>query len=110
MTVWEMWAGRPSQNRDGLFLTVEQHKRSAEMYGVEDPIRVAAFEDPEGPYYGWIEFPSEWRPLADGTPRMIQPHDGLYNMQFPYGPEAEEEKGRGRTVRLRVEVIHADSE
>jgi hypothetical protein len=56
------------------------------------PVEVAESED--GKFLGWIA-------TGDGTPRMIQP-DRLFEMQFPYGSRAEEERGKGRVVRLSV--------
>lgn len=62
------------------------------------PEGVVLHEDPDGEYRGWIV------PDSDGTPVMVQ-HAKIYPIQFAYGPEAEEKKGRGRTVRLRIERI-----
>jgi hypothetical protein len=50
----------------------------------------------EGSYFGWI-------PAGEDAPVMIRCGSDPYRMQFTYGPEAEERRGRGRTVRLRVE-------
>lgn len=93
---WPMFAGNPA--RDGVWLNVDRHERSVRAYGGE-PVTVSVIEDPDGPYYGWIEADSQ-----DG-PVMIQPHASLFTMQFPYGPKAEVERGRGEVVRLRVERV-----
>lgn len=34
---------------------------------------------------------------------MVQPRE-VYPIQFTYGPEAEEDRGRGYTVCLRFEI------
>ena len=91
---WPMFAGNPSR---GVWLNVDTHARTVQAYGVDDPVEVTATEDPEGTYYGWIDADS------DGAPVMVQPHEGLFSMQFPYGPKAEVDRGRGEIVRLRVE-------
>ncbi len=52
---------------------------------------------PKPDYWGWIE--------PDGKLSMVQPSWGQFSMQFPYGEEAEEERGRGRAVRFSVREI-----
>lgn len=54
-----------------------------------------AIDDPAGNYWGWID-------AGAADPVMIRPGHDRYSMQFTYGPEAEERRGKGRTVRLRV--------
>ena len=75
------------------------HPRTVEMYG-DKPVPVVVSVDDEGTHWGWLDVDR-----AGEAPTMVQPHYGLYSMQFPYGPEAEEQRGRGRTVRLRVEEV-----
>ena len=65
----------------------------------QEPEPVLLVEDPDGPYYGWL-YGSD-RPGRG--PVMVQPHPGLFEMQFPYGSAAEVERGAGRVVRLRLE-------
>lgn len=52
-------------------------------------------------HWGWIDR-ADTKEDGKETPVMIQSHWGVYSMQFPYSPRAEEEVGRGRTVLLRV--------
>ena len=88
-----MFAGRDKRN-DG-FCNLG-HARYVEMYGHSEIVPVTLTEDPNGPYYGWID--------AERTePTMIQRHEGMFSMQFPYGAEAEANAGRGRIVRLQVQ-------
>lgn len=70
----------------------------AVAYGHDDPVEVTVTEDPAGTYHAWIDTKRN-----GGVPEMIQPNQDLYRMQFTYGPEAEEVKGRGRTVRVHIE-------
>jgi hypothetical protein len=46
----------------------------------------------------------------EAKPSMIHPHWSLYSMCFPYGPKAEEEAGKGRTVRLAVRPVENGDE
>jgi hypothetical protein len=53
--------------------------------------------DPDATHWGWIN-------AGAGIPEwaLVWPTRPQYRVCFPYGVEAEEEAGRGRTVRLRV--------
>lgn len=95
---WKMYSGRvvcPAY--DGRKMYVASHPRTVEAYG-DEPVSIVAIEDPEGAYWGWIDSGSPER-----GPVMIQPHEGLFRMQFPYGPKKEAERGKGEIIRLRVE-------
>jgi hypothetical protein len=94
---WKMHAGRDPRN--GGFRNFG-HPRYVEMYGNAEVIPILLTEDPDGPYYGWID--------ADRTePTMIQQHEGMFSMQFPYGPDAEVKAGRGRVVRLTAAEVES---
>lgn len=99
-----MWAQRQDDVVDGReFMHFGQRGWVEGCYG-GPAVPVRLVEDPEGQYWGWLHserdglFPRR----ASTTPEMVQPHQGMYTMQFPYGPKAEEERGHGRTVRLSV--------
>jgi hypothetical protein len=62
---------------------------------VEVDVAEVAKEDPAGTHWGWIRADKD-------VPGMIWQHRGAFNAQFPYGPKAEEERGKGRVVRLAV--------
>jgi hypothetical protein len=69
------------------------------LHGLSNPIvPVRLTEDPEGRYYGWLA-------TGEDEPNMIWPSKAQFEMCFPYGPKAEEERGRGQTVRLSVERL-----
>jgi hypothetical protein len=36
---------------------------------------------------------------------MIQPHEGMFTVQFPYGPKVEAEAGRGEIVRMSCRAV-----
>lgn len=100
---WEMHAGRDEHN--GGFRNIG-HPSYVKSYGHTEAVQVLVSEDPDGPYWGWLRFASEangraWRP-ADEAPVMIQRHEGVFSMQFTYGPEAEVKAGKGRIVHLKI--------
>jgi hypothetical protein len=94
---WRMHAGKPDRVVGGREFLDFGDPRTVRMRG-RTPVPVELTEDPEGTYWGWIY--AEGRPNADGAPHMIQPHYGMFTMQFHYGPEAEQEWGRGEIVRM----------
>jgi hypothetical protein len=57
------------------------------------PVRV--IEDPEGDYMGWV------RTGSDQIDMVLR--SKIFDIQFPYGHQAEMEAGKGEAVRLRVE-------
>lgn len=95
---WPMYAG---DRGHGIWSTVGGHPRFVKMHGHETVHEVTATEDPDGPYWGWIG--AEYLHYqADREPRMIQPRQSLFAMQFPYGPDAEVAHGHGEIVRLSI--------
>lgn len=58
-------------------------------------VQVELTESENGEYYGWQDAGSE-------RYEMIWPDASLFKMCFPYGPEVEEKRGRGRAVRLDI--------
>lgn len=96
-----MFAG--GADREGLFLHVHGDPRTVRAFGVAEPVEVTVTEDPEGPYYGWVK-------TGKTEFGLVQPHRGLYRMQFSPPPEYLEERGQGRTVRLVIEPVAAPSD
>lgn len=94
MAAWRMFGGRGDRRPE--FLNVGS-RRYVEFHG-RVPVEVDVIEDPDGPYYGWMD-------PEDDEPVMIQPNGGLFSVQFPYGPDAEVVLGRGRILRLRIEEL-----
>ncbi len=112
---WLLWAQRDThrggpQAGEVFFMNFGSREHVTRGYGGDVvPLRVT--EDSEGQYWGWIDN-EDWRAERgyrsnDGVPTFIQPHHGMFTMQFPYGPEAEQERGRGHIVRLVVEDLTA---
>lgn len=100
---WRMFAGlqdRVVEDREFLHFGDEWYVRA---YG-DEPARVELTEDPDGRYWGWIDFDDG----RDSTPTMIQPHWGMFEMQFPYGPKASVDRGRGEIVRMSCRPVEDD--
>lgn len=105
MRTWRMFAGRPTRVIEGREFLNFGDRRYVEMHG-RTPVEVELTEDPEGDYLGWIRTPDPNLPRRnEGVPTMIQPHPSLFRMQFPYGPDAEVEAGRGEIVRMTCKQI-----
>lgn len=88
----------PHEEYKGEFMTFGD-VRTLRMYGCTDPVPVTLVEDPEGKYMTWLSA----EPNGDREPHFTL-WASIFNMQFPYGYKAEEEKGHGRAVRVRVDV------
>ena len=98
MRQWTMYAQRqtsPIEGREFCHFGAEPWVRMCFGGAV---VQVQLSEDPDGGYWGWIE-------AGGTTPEMIQPHHGMFTMQFPYGPEAEQERGRGEIVRMTAREV-----
>ena len=99
--IWYMFAGRDKKTGELRHFGVnEMYPR---RFGHELVVRARLAEDPEGPYFGWLD-------TEEAPPRLIQPHWHAFAAQFAYGPEAKERAGQGRTVRLdaREEINDQD--
>jgi hypothetical protein len=102
---WRMFAGRPDHSVEGREFLNFGDCWYVRLYGHE-PVAVELTEDPEGIYYGWIEAEgSERDSRFKGVPEMIQPHEGMFSMQFAYGPQAEVDRGRGEIVRMSCRAV-----
>ena len=91
MTEWQMF-GWYDEERDhwsaiGSYFSVRAH-------GCDAPKSVVVTEDPDGTHLGWID-------TGETEPVMILRKE-IFEIQFPYGSNAEVEAGRGRVVCLSV--------
>ena len=100
------YAHRKLRQEDGqvYFFHASPSLRWVEIHGVPWPIvklriRERLATDPPSPYRGWIR--------ADKPDHyvFVWPSELQLNICFAYGPEAEEQLGRGRKVNLIVEEI-----
>ena len=99
---WHMFAGRDTRNGGFRNVGGEQYVRA---FGHE-PVAVVVTEASDGAYWGWLtreswgERKGQYREPVE--PVMVQGHKGIFDMQFPYAPEAEQERGHGDIVRLDI--------
>lgn len=93
---WAMWAGLEDGPDGAYYANPAVDRRYPAMYGHGDIRRVTVAENTGGPYWGWID-------AGETVPEMIQPHRSMFEVQFAYGPQAEEKAGKGRVVRLHIE-------
>jgi hypothetical protein len=107
---WRMFAGRLANPVSGREFMNFGSERTVRFCGCT-PVPVELTEDPDGTYWGWIRAASDGilPRKYTGVPEMIQPHEGMFSMQFPYGPQAEAERGRGEVVRMSCREIHSHS-
>ncbi|GGK61657.1 hypothetical protein Sme01_03430 [Sphaerisporangium melleum] len=95
---WRMYA----HDRGGTFYHLGD-RRYVEAHGLRDPIveveaREVEHDAPDGTHWGWLR-------TGEDTPIMIWPVRGMLSMCFPYGTDVEEQRGKGRVVRLAVRVV-----
>lgn len=93
-----MWAydfGPDKEFPEHLYMYLGE-KWWVELHGLEEPlVEVLVTEDPEGPYYGWLE-------TGEEQPSMIWPSKIQFTMCFPYGPKVEEERDKGVSLRFNI--------
>lgn len=97
--VWRMYAAWRRGPGGIAVLTNFGDERYVRFHG-QEPVPVELTEDPEGELWAWIDAKAE-----SGEPVMIQPRESLFRIQFPYGPDAEVERGKGEIVRLSCREV-----
>lgn len=93
-----MWA----EESRGKFWHQHQNRRFVVACGAEPEniVEVDVREDPQGDYHGWMA-------AGEQEPCFIWPSQMQRDMCFTYGPQAEEERGRGRRVQLSCKKVEA---
>ena len=101
-TSWDAFAYY-EEGRRGCLYSVIGPRPYVALHGLGHPIvpvtvtEVPA-DDPTATHWGWFDAEKtdtpEWA--------LVWPSRAQFNVCFPYGVKAEEDKGRGRTARLRV--------
>lgn len=78
------------------------------LHGAGAVLKVRVTEEPmtadRDRHWGW------WDLDGEGEPRFVHvyPHQMLLDMCFPYGPEVEEQRGKGIRLPVRIEILDAD--
>jgi hypothetical protein len=71
--------------------------------------KVQVTEDPERDrtnkegYWGWWDLDGK-----EDRFMFVYAHQTLLNMCFPYGPEAEEQRGKGLRLPVKIEILEAN--
>jgi hypothetical protein len=98
---WDAFAYREDGRRGCPYSTVGPRQYVA-LHGLGHPIvPVTVTEvgdsDPAATHWSWID-------AGDDSPSwaLTWPSRAQFEVCFPYGVKAEEERGKGRSVRLRV--------
>lgn len=90
------------QRRDGLvFVHVQKHTNSVKLYGEGEIFEVTVrpiVEGEQSNYWGWCD-------AVTGEYSMVYPSEPEARCCYPYGPEAEERRGRGKFLNLVVEKV-----
>jgi hypothetical protein len=90
----DLLAARKLNGEYEHFFPSEMQVRSCDTKNPIVPVRIS--HDPTGTYWGWWDAKHQHF-------TMIYPRKMLAEMCFTYGSAAEEKRGRGRLVSLRVE-------
>ena len=95
---WDLWA----HARKGTYQHIGQ-KWWVEIHQLPDPVvpvtvTLVGDDAPDATHWGWVSASGQGR----GRPEMIWATRGAFDAQFTYGPEAEEKRGKGHVVRLRI--------
>jgi hypothetical protein len=103
-----IWRAFASRGHQGRLINIYTWRQALQMSGVPDDeiVVVELVEDPDGVYAGWLRTDEE---AARGK---LQRHEitlvqsrQIFDVQFPYGAEAEVKAGKGQIVYLRVEQL-----
>ena len=92
--------------RKGIYWHESKNAFHCSLYDNVSPIHKVKVEEDstgESKYYGWLDAETQ-------EYRMIWCEKKLVEMCFPYGYKVEEEKGKGRLVRLKIDFIEVVNE
>lgn len=95
MTEWEMFGWRGDKLEDHWLAIGEYHY--VRFHGCDEPTPITVMEDSDGTHLGWID-------TGETDPVMVLDHR-IFEIQFPYGSNAEVEAGKGRVVRLSIREV-----
>lgn len=100
-TTWDAFAYH-EEGRHGWYFSVVGPRPWVALHGLGHPIVPVTVtevdaDDPTATHWGWIDTDGDHPAWA-----LVWPSRPQFDVCFPYGPQAEEEAGKGRAVRLRV--------
>lgn len=89
--------------REGHYFHLHSNPRTTKLYSDAAVYHVTLHRvkagEPQGQYWGWWDYDTEFRKAGLS---MVYPHRVLFDMCFPYGPEAVVKAGQGEIVNLRL--------
>lgn len=98
---WIMFAYKYESERTGTYYMHFGPIQYVRLHHLSEPIvEVEISENRDGNYWGWLKN-DDCLQLG-----LIWPSEGQFEMCFPYGSAAEEERGDGKKVRLSVKEIY----
>lgn len=97
---WTMHAGWDAEQNVWLHPGQEMYVR---VYNLT-PVPVTLTETEDGPYWGWIDNRHSGPAGTPVEPSMVCHRRDLFVCCFGVPPEVEQERGRGRVVRLTIEA------
>lgn len=112
---WLLYAGRRTAvEGDEVFTAIGNDPRFAISHGhrAETVVPVEAVEDPDGRYWGWLRnlnWDRSLPPAYQDHPVLIQEHERLFRVSFPYSIESEEARNAGRLVRLTITAADVEA-
>ena len=98
MPSWTMFALAGNPDKHPLFEHIHPIPQATGMCRgspAEEVIPVTVTADDSGPYWGWMG-------SGEDSPSMIQVHEVLLDICFPYGMKSAINVGQGKPIRLTV--------
>jgi hypothetical protein len=88
--------------KDGdIWIHLYSNRRVVELIcNKKDVKQLLVKEDEKGKYWAWWDMESDPNEFC-----FVWQAEILLNMCFPYGPEVEEERGKGKKMRVSVEMV-----
>jgi len=100
---YRMWAVKRLREQDQTiyYWGISPHKRYTECFVLKDGVLVdvEVTIDPQGTYWAMYR-------IKEDKINMIYPSKNLFDVCFPYGPEAEEKLERGKIVKCTVKEVN----
>lgn len=84
--------------RNGTYWYIGHTEFFVRLHDVIEVQPVEVVEATDGSYFGWLDF-------QDQKYHFVWPSEAQRDMCFPYGPAFDEQRSKGRRVRLSVTPV-----
>ena len=102
-----MFCRRAGGKHADRFTAFYPHPNLVRMHGPGPVLQVQVMEEPmtkdRDRHWGWWDLD-----VAEPRFAFVYPHQMLLDMCFPYGPEAEEKRGKGLRLPVKIEILNSD--